>query len=954
MKMIFNLQRLFFLITIFLISIGVYSFAKIPKQENPDLGSLYTEIKIEAPGLSSVEIDNEIITEINSKISMIDEVGNVVSNVYENYGIIIVTYKIEIDDVSSVETKLNNAVSSLTFAENIKVKVTPYSGVSDILYTFNEDDLNKANELKNRLYSIDAISRITISDYNLSSYKVDLDNNKIAQYKMTSDDIAKLLASKGISTTLGTINNNIISTKNNFSNIDQLKNLIIGEFENKVITLDMVSEIYLDESKPYVNKYNDNNSLFLSIQFNKNVDITDTGDEIKSIVNDYPSFKIISFSPDYVDQAINEINTTLLIGMILVVLISVLSLGFRSALTIVVTFPLTIFTTIFALYLLKIPLQNVSIAGLIISIGIIVDNAIVVVDSIIHELELGNKMNQSIERTIKKNIFPIFTSTLTTIVAFTPLLFLPGVAGKMASSLPITVIIALTCSFFSSIFIIPIIGAKLLKKRNKKRIGFLDNLIKYGLKFPIVNIISVFILLITSVGLVYLYQPVQLFPNAEKEYIYIDFKVLNTNDLDKVAKVGDTIKESIENENVVTSINYTMPSIYSSLVPNFASPNSGRILYINKSDNDKEISRVKSELENKLDENVVFNVSQIMMNAPGAPIQIILYDTNKTKQIYDKLVKIDGVDNIQTSNSINNDQYNIDLNDQYLIDNSINEALVYKEISRLLNNKDIGLIEKKGVNNSIIISNNISNIEMLKKQDIIINNKKYNLKDLININTTTMPLSVSRYNYLKSDTIDVYIDSDHSVYDVQNSITKTLDKDKTNYNITGEQELTRTVFTNVVYAGVAALLLIFLILIAQFNSFKKVCIILTSIICSLIGSAIFIMIFDQPITFTATLGIVSLMGIVVNNGILLVDYIDKSAENTIYKKCYNAVKRRSRPIITSNITTIIGLIPLIITGSDFFRPMAITLVGGLIIAIPLSLCVIPSLYIVMYKDVNKK
>lgn len=947
---ILKLKKLLITFTIALIALGINSFYNIPKQENPDLGSLNTNIVINAVGMNSEEIDKEIVEVINTQISGIEGLGEVFSYSYDNFGLIVIVYDLNVENVEEVEVQLNTAVKNIQFDDNIKIEVEPNAGISDILYVFPTKDINKAYEFQNELYKLDSVNKVSISENNLPYYKLNIDNNQLITMGLDSTKIIELLASKGVNATLGMIEGSPIVTANKFTSEDDIKNIVVGNSPQGIITLGMISNIELVETKDYTNTYNGEESLFMSVQFDKNIDVTKVGDDIKNIQKDYKNFEAISFAPDYVDDSINEINSTLLVGMILVLIVSIFSLGIRGALTILITFPLTVFATILFLDLVNIPLQNISIAGLIISIGIIVDNAIVIVDAIIHELESGVKMDVSIKRSIKNNTIPIFTSTLTTIVAFTPLLFLPGVAGKMASSLPVTVIAALICSFFSAIFIIPIFAEKFLKPRNRNEWKFVDKLIKISLRFPRTNVLLVLILLVVSVGSVYINQPVQLFPSAQKDYIYIDYVVNDSNDIKEVEKIGKTIEDNIKSDNVVSAVNYTIPTFYTTLAPNTQTPNAGRVIYTNKSNNEKEIARIKEVLNKELKDNVTFNVSQIMMNAPGAPIQVVLYDIDKTEDVLKQLNKVSGVESIQTTKSANTNKYDIVANKQFILQNGLNEGQIFNEIAKLINDQKIDVIDQENIDDNLTVSNNIKDLELLKTQSINLNDKVYALNDLVTIQTIESPVSVQRTDYKVASTLNIYVDSNYGVYEVHDDVVNILDKNNVDYNTKGEKELTTTVFTDVIIAGIAALILILLILLAQFNNFKNVLIILTSILFSFIGSALFIMIFDQPITFTATLGLVSLMGIVVNNGILLVDYIEKNQSESMYDKCHYAVKRRSRPIITSNVTTIIGLIPLIVVGSDFFRPMAITLVGGLVVAIPLSLCVIPSLYLIFNKD----
>ncbi len=218
---------------------------------------------------------------------------------------------------------------------------------------------------------------------------------------------------------------------------------------------------------------------------------------------------------------------------------------------------------------------------------------------------------------------------------------------------------------------------------------------------------------------------------------------------------------------------------------------------------------------------------------------------------------------------------------------------------------------------------------------------------------------IETYNGTPSVTIDAYMADGVSTFALENDIRKIIDDNIDNtidVVYKGDNELTNEIFTGIIFAFAIALFFIYLIMYFQFRSLKQPLIILVSIPLSFIGSLATMLILGEKITLTSLLGVVSLVGIVVNNGILLVDYINKQHQkgNSIFDSCVKAVSRRLRPIALSSLTTILGLIPLAIFGGDFFRPMAVTFMGGMMISALLVLLVVPGLYYFTYKKKDKK
>ncbi len=947
-----KMKKLIITITLILIVFGAYSFNSIPKQENPDLSVPYTIVTIEAPGMSKEEIDSEIIMSFQSDFTSLEDLDLVKVSVYDNYALMIIGFEIGTDNVDALNSEVVSIINNKSFGEGVNITANNDFDNVDILYAFSVDNYEDALVIQEELYTLSEIKVIEISEQADDYYSLVLDTKKLSSMGMSISDITLIIQDGGIDYTWGYVDNNAVITANSYDSIESIENIIIGSSAEGIVKISDVGTVILNDSKNYVNKLNGDDILYLSIQFKDEVDVTKFDKQIRTIFKDYDQFVEIYFAPDDVGAAINEINTTLIIGMVLVLITVLIGLGIRSAITILITFPFTVFSTIFVLNFLGFDLQKISIAGLIISIGIIVDNAIVILDAINANLEEGKGMNLSIENAIKNNSIPVLTSTLTTIVAFTPLLFLPGVAGQMAFTLPLVVIIALIFSYLNSIFIIPIIASKVVKKKKQRTSTFFVRWITKILKYSKTVVVTSFVLLVTSIYLLVIFQPIQLFPTAQKDFIIVDYNNLNSNSVEDATKVGEEIIKEIDSDVVLLANNYSIPSFYSTLARNFKTPNSGRILYKNEGNNAEEIERVSKIIDENF-EGVYYDITEIQLNEPGAPIVIQLYDLDKLENVISDLNEQEGIKEVSTPSLNNGIKYVVKFNDAYLMANGIYKSQVEEYIALNLNAKLVPVIKGKNVDSNLYIQSDLNNLDSLVNESFIINGKMHNLKDIISIEEELSPLLISRYMFRESQEISITIESNYSVYTVQEDVISILGDNgvaKVDYEITGEVKLTDDVFASILDAALFAVFTILLILLVQFRDFNKIFIIASAILLSLIGTSLLLIITDQAITFSVLLGVVSLMGIVVNNGILLIDYIVKDDSIKVYEKCINAVRKRTRAIVISNVTTIIGLIPLIIFGDDFFRPMAIALVGGLTLAVPLSLIVVPSLYILTHKE----
>ena len=637
----------------------------------------------------------------------------------------------------------------------------------------------------------------------------------------------------------------------------------------------------------------------ITVNFDADQDFTKLSDDFTEIVDKYSddlSIHSVIDSIETVKEGISSVITNLLEAIFIVFFIVILILGFKNAIGAAIALPIIVLITILINNLLGFGLENMMIAGLILTIGLIVDNVIVITESISNELSNGSSILDATTTTVKKNALPVLASTLTTLAAFTPIIFMPGVSKQYLQTLSTTVIIALILSYIFAILITPIISKILMSKNYVKpktvikeaQFIKLSTLINKVIRRPIIVAVSCLVLFVCAMLLFVTNGNTQFFPVQEGDIIMIKYEssceiqscgfemVEYTNAINEVLGDFDEIDE------FVYSMYKDLPNIgqQDSISPGSSS---GRY-YINTKLNEYETEDFANKLEIALIEQT--------KDFGYVTVAPMLYTSAD-----------------DTSFVFSSDNYT---------------DLV--EVNQIITDKLEGHDFIQNVSSNVVPNHNFI---MFKT------NAKYS------VTITAKPITGESGTQIQQEILEELEDELNSYENVNNIAT-------------GLSEMNNKIMTTLISSFTIALVLIVLIGLVQFNGFKLPLIMFATIPLALTGALTFAVIFNQSLSMTSSLGIIALMGIVVNNAILLLDYIKKEREDgqSIDEACTRSVNRRIKPIIASNLTAIGGMIPLAVFGGLFFRPMAIMMIGGILANALLSLMLVPSLYKLLHKEKN--
>jgi multidrug efflux pump subunit AcrB len=980
------------LLSALILGLGIYGYIVIPKQDMPAIDTPYMAIQVLAPGVKASTIEATTVEDMEKVLWTSSDVMDIHTTVYDNVAVLYVLFRYDTKDPDALARSLFAKVNELELDETIE-SVSYDSGFDDPHVLFSVSSSTRsltgltdvATAFKNELLTINAIASVEVDSPVAEEVRITVDPALMSTYQLTLGDLYSLLVAStmnlplgGIETALGLIS---VSGSYSYTDLEDFASLIVlpgipGTMPE--VQLGDIATIELTDRASTSYTFDGDQAVFLSIRFNEDIDFTALGDDVLAVKQEFLTtvgsdiqIEEMLFLPDYVNDQINTVFYSLLVAIGVVMLVVLIGIGFRNSLLVVLAVPLIVFGTIAILFLADQELHKLTIVGLIVAIGILVDNSIVVTESIKHHIDRGVPRMEAGKQAVRDTIGPILSSTLTTIAAFLVILLLPGFLGKIVFSMPLTVIIAIALSFLVSMTFSPVVAVLFLRPRktpmedNTIHHIRIRTMIQNTLRAPLAWIALSLASLAVVTYLAFRFQPIDLYPNDDRGILYIDFDNDRPGDLVSSMAIRDDISAVLAEqdavEHIATSVGGSLPQFHFSAPRMSPLPQYGRV-FVTLNMTESDVLEYKRELDDRLAsiEGATITTHLIELSPPDPPLQVVLSGANidsvvsAGNDLFLALEPLDEVAHASISTSSAGIRYQI-VHDEDAIRNAyLTRAEVDAVIATTLNGYRFAGFTYNERMIDIHVRTPLATIEDLLTytvhSDIL--DQAIPLSSLITIETVNDYQVITRSNNAFVATIDLHPARGTSLADMEASVQDVIDEhDLSGLTLRygGENSLFEEISDDLIRAAVLALILIFLVLFIQFNNFLRPLIILLTIPLSFTGSFLFLLLFDVPITATGLIGMVSLMGVTVNTGILLVEYIRKNeATMGVKEACAEAVLQRFRPILLTSATTILGLVPLLVTGGNFFQPMALTFMGGMLTATMITIFLVPSVYTLFY------
>ncbi|PAB59790.1 efflux RND transporter permease subunit [Anaeromicrobium sediminis] len=994
-----NKRKITLFFAIFFSITGIISYYFVPKQENPDVSLPAAIITTIYPGATAEDMNKLVAKKIEDEIIDIDGLNHIETTCKKGVSNILVMLEMDTDtdkawdDLKDKLKAVENQLPEGCFIPQLNTDIAETTGIIISLSgeKYSYEQLNSyAEDFRDELLTIDGMSRIDIIGEVEKEVKVQVNMDRLNQYDLSLEDVYKIISAENIQLPSGEIQYEdgkmeIIIPQTYDSIRDIEETILMGTRDGGMVRLKDIAKIYMDledGSKKF--KQDGKNAILIAGYFKEKENIVLIGkdvrvklDEIKEVFSKDLIINEVMFQPEDVNKSITDFGMNLIQGMAFVIIVVFFITGFKNALVVSAGIPLSVLFTFNIMNILGVDIHFMSTAGLIISLGMLVDNGIVVADTIQVNLDEGMDKKKAIIEGALKSSSPILSSTLTTIGAFLPLLFLPGAPGKVIGDIPKIVIATLLNSYLIAMIMTPVMAYIFLEPSDEKKRtipfkGFFEKLLNMALNNKKKAIVIVLLMFAFSMNMKNVIGT-KFFPYADKNILYINVDNEVAGDMDKTENLIMDIEKILKNTPEVTSttaaIGDGMPKFYMSMFPSVPSKDFGQIMLrfdLNKGDRFENKEELTDYLQKELDSKIISGKATVKMleygKPIGNPIRIRVIGTNYDS-IYEDVMKIENIlESIEGSVNVKNDgekrsiAYALDIDHNLSKKYAISNYDIGRQINIALKGNKATLFRKSGNEYDVVVDTDIASLKGLGNMKIksSMTGNKVLLKEFSKTNIKSQINTLKNYNGELSITVTSDNKFGYSPIDIENILEEKMDREVFINRVVfdGEREEIDDVFGDMQILFMLAVLLIYSILLVQFNSFKSPFIIMVSIPLSTIGIFNGLFLMGEPLGLMVMLGIISLSGVVVNNGILLIEYIEEGRKVglTLDEACKSAVDKRYRPIISTTATTIIGLVPLYLSKNPLFTGMSIALMSGLLISTFLTMIVVPTVYSLVNKE----
>lgn len=1003
------------LLTVLIFVAGLYSIYSIRKDMFPQVNFDITVITSIYPGATPDQIEKLVLNPIEEVLKEVDGIKKVQSQALDNRAVLTVVLDPDARDpkkthediqrvVDQVEDYPKEAEKPIVMSINsAQSPIIEVSLTSDTLPELELRDiaLNVSNELSNT----DGVAKVSKDGWRKKEIQILVDQNKLSKNDVSLTQMNQSLAFQNFQMPAGDLvlpsgEEISIKTDGEFKSLKEIENFYIRRnFEGLGVQIQDLANVRLSLEKPSLLYRTNGQSAFkLTIIKKENADALKTVEAVRKKMDQlskkFPKDVEYYFINDftfYLKSRLSTLSGNMVLGIVLVCLILALFLPFRVAIVVALGIPISMLSGIMLIQHLGFSLNLVSLIGLIIVSGMLVDDAIVVTENIYRRLELGDNSETAIIEGASEMVAPVFASVLTTVAAFSPMLFMSGIFGKFIFEIPVMVILPLVFSLFEAFLIAPghiltIVGSSVLKKstldlkENSKKAHWYDGvLVKYR------NIIywtldnryktfGAFIGLLILTGVATTQMKFILFP---PEGIYTFFvrvdaepgtPLVQTNELLKKIEpeIAQLSAEELVDYTTMVGIQQEDPSDpftkrgthYAQIIVNLTPEEKRKRSVEEIVKNLKETIRKPQRVE-----KINFSIAQ---GGPpqGKPVSINIYgeDFVELKKIGTEIKNImkgiSGIIDVEDSEVIGKKEVKVIPQNKQLAELGVSG----QELGATLRATFAGLVPttQRNLNEEIDIRIQIKP-SLVDEKTQLKNIKVGNFQgDLVPLTKLALfqegdSQSIIRHEkYKRIFNVSAQLDLEKltatSAAKILEDRLKPLQEKYPQYEISfaGENEDTEESMKSLVKSFGVAAVLIFFILILTFKSFLQPLLVLIALPLGFMGVVFALLVHGRPLSFMAMLGIIALAGVIVNNSIVYIDYfnIKRKEDISLKQALVDAASTRLRPIILTSLTTVLGLLPTAygIGGSDgFVMGLALALGWGLMIGSTLTVLVFPSI-----------
>ncbi|NVO11328.1 MAG: efflux RND transporter permease subunit [Bacteroidales bacterium] len=984
------------------VAVGLSTMFTMPRSEDPEVKFPTFPIIVVFPGTSPQDMEQLVVEPIEKKIAELENIKNIKSVIKDGLAVISPDFKYDtnIDDnyqelvreINAIRTKLPADIHSI---EIIKPSPSLVKIIQIALISENSSygAIKKyAERLQDELEKLPMLKNVDISGLPEQIIRVDLNFDKIAQMNIPLNAILGNIRSEmttipGGEITAGKKSFNIITT-GNFNTIEKIKNSVIFSMNGSLILLKDIANVQTDyDEQKHITRLNGHRCVFVSAAQKPEFNITSTQKSYKPVLDKFKQTlptniqMVQNFDQaDNVNKRLRGLGEDFLIA-ILLVSITLLPLGFRAASVVMISIPLSLLMGVTLLHFMGFNLNQLSIVGFVVALGLLVDDSIVVVENIERWLREGHSRKEAIFKATKQIGLAVIGCTITLVIAFLPLVFMPDASGKFIRSLPMAVLTTVLASLLVALTIIPFLCSIILKENYHDSEGniflkaikngikkFYGPILDWALKKPIVTILIALILFIGSIKLIPLIG-FSLFPPSEKPQFLVNIVTPLQSNLEYSNVIAKDVEKILDKcpeiKYYATNVGKGNPQIYYNLMPENERTDYAQVfvqLYENTSPNRKMalIEELRVKFKNLTGAKI--EVKNFEQGPPViAPVEIKLFGDNLdtlsvlASKIEELLKNTEGTMYVNNPISNKKSDIRIKVNKAKAQMYGVISSDIYRNVRMVVAGLNMGNVSLDNDDDYdlIVTSSKAEHATMEVFDKLFVNNfqgKAIPIRQIANLELETSPVSIQHLNKIRTVSVTAYVKNGYLNDNVNKNVIQKMNLFNLpkgyNYSMGGELESREESFGGFGTIIIITVFLFLAVLILEFKTFKSSLIVLSVIPLGIVGAVSALLITGNSMSFVAIIGLIALAGIEVKNSILLVDFTNqlRIEGKPMDEAIREAGEVRFFPILLTTLTAIFGLLPIAISTNPLISPLAIVIIGGLISSTILSRVITPVLY----------
>ncbi len=1005
-------NRLTLILLLVAIFVGIETFEKMPRAYDPGFIIRTAQVLAYFPGASPKRVEELVTSKIEEVVKEIPELDYIKSESRTGVSIVNVNIKESYKNMRPIWDNLRRKIETVELPDGTSTPQVndEFGDVFGIVLTITGEGFDYAelkvvaDQVKSALLRIPDAAKVDILGDQEERVFIEYENSRLAELGISANQLLQTLQARNIVLSGGTITLGqeriALEPSGNFETIEDIGQTIIQiPGTDRLLYLRDIAKVqrgYIDPPSSMVHS-SGTPALAIAISMREGGNNILLGEQVQQAMQtfnqNYPygiEFDVVNFSPAEVDKKVSDFVLNLLQAILVVSVVMLLTLGVRTGLIVSSLIPISMLLTVIVMTFFEIGLDQISLAALIIALGMLVDNGIVMSESIMVQMEKGKSAIQAAVDSASELKIPLLTASLTTSAAFLPIFLAESEVGEFTASLFKVVTITLLCSWLVSLTVIPLFCVQFLKVTPKEDdysgnfYSFYRKLLNTLLRhrWPTLGAtLAVFIIAMNGFALV----PKLFFPPSDRLYFKAEIELPTGTSIDMTQAIIEDLERFTAEElqvsesrpdgvtNWVSYIGNSGPRFILSHNPKPSSSNTGLMILnvtsaevigslMTKMANYALVEHPDLDLKLRLIENGPAVTNPVAVRLSSDDGEFLFQNVARLK---DKMREIGGLTNISDDWGQRIKKLQININQTRALRAGISSEDIAVSLQGGISGLELTEYREGEevipvlLRSSAAVQNDINKLESLSVYAQG-SGRSVPLRQVAEIQVVWDVSKILRRDSLKTVEIGAQLAAGANAAEKFAALTPWLDSQQQDwgirmtYELGGESESSDKANQSITDKLPIAGFIILILLVAQFNSIRKPIIILTTIPLGLIGVIAGLLLANSFFGFMTFLGVISLAGIVINNAIVLLERIQIELETGLsqLEAILAAAQQRARPILLTTATTVLGLIPLYLGGGEMWEPMAVSIMAGLLFSTLLTLGVVPVLYAILFQVKN--